>query len=429
MTDTLLAPFLGWAQTKGISTPLELVSTDQRYRSMRIPSSMTTQEFLDQQQNAKSALSSSSSAAASLDLVRVPLDACIVGEDMPTLIEKLLYERKKGSSSEYQPWLDLLPTLDDFQDMPRFWTDERLDFVTRYDGGQLSSRLDIDTLKKQQGTITNQNEDNALLLLPWAQAIVDSRTNYLPDETYSLTPMLDFFNHDASYTTSARVEDTAAAATATADSSKNVLTLAVNSDSILASSAASATTGNVDWKEQFLGFFDNQKKKKQDDTGGDEVFISYGDFDNIELLSNYGFCTEENSSNIEQFKVRSLGMSVPAILVVDSNGEILESMFNAMSLESLRSSVAIPSDFEKQDQQDPQDQSGDDTLSARNEVEMVALVAGELEEALYDASVGATKAMTEFETPDVLVATYLKGRIRTLQKGVQILKTKYPEVF
>merc|ERR1711935_282098 len=123
--------------------------------------------------------------------------------------------------------------------------------------------------------------------------------NYLPDETYSLTPMLDMFNHDPTYKTSAEVDE------------NRLLTLGVSTDSILASTSRK----NVDWKDQLFGFL----KGKQ----GTEVFISYGDFDNIELLSNYGFCSIDNASNIEQFRVRSIGMGTkPTLLVVDNQGAI-----------------------------------------------------------------------------------------------------------
>jgi hypothetical protein len=41
---------------------------------------------------------------------------------------------------------------------------------------------------------------------PWALACVDSRSNFLPDNAYSMTPrMLDMLNHDSRVKTSARV--------------------------------------------------------------------------------------------------------------------------------------------------------------------------------------------------------------------------------
>jgi len=371
----LHTPFLAWCDSKGISTPLQLVS-DGNYRSMRIPSTGTAQTLVDQ----------STASKGLMNAVQVPLDACIIGKDLPTLVEKLKYEQSLGDASSYAPWLNLFPTLDDFKDMPRFWNQDRLDFVKKFDGGQLEARLEID-----QARIDKCDD-------PLALATVDSRTNYLPDETYSLTPMLDMFNHDATYKTSARVDE------------EKTLMLDVSSDSILASAAANS----VDWKDQVFGFFKGDDKIKQ----GNEVFISYGEFDNVELLSNYGFCSVENTSNIEQFRVRSLGMGTkPTLLVVDNKGTI-DNIFNTMSLDSLRMSLASPSELEEYD--------GVGTISDGNEEEMYALIAGELEEAVYDAKAGAAEAEVR---GDLLVSMYLQGRKRTLESGLKGLKEEYPDLF
>jgi len=377
MKVDLNTPFLAWADARGISTPLSLVS-DGNYRSMQIPPGVTAQSLVGE-------------ATQTTDVVRVPLASCIIGEDSPTLVEKLKYEKSLGETSLLAPWLNLLPTLDDFKDMPRFWENDRLDFVKKFDGGQLKARLEID-----QPRIDKCND-------PWALAIVDSRTNYLPDETYSLTPMLDMFNHDATYRTSARVDE------------ENNLMLGVSSDSIL----ASASAPNIDWKDQVFGFLKGAAgdKTKQ----GNEVFISYGDFDNIELLSNYGFCSVDNASNIETFKVRYVGMgSEPALLAVDNQGEI-DNMFNTMSLDSMRLSLATPSELEELEEYD-----GSGKISDRNEEEIFALISGELQEAVYDAKAGVEEAEIR---GDKLVSTYLQGRQRTLESGLKVLQEKYPDFF
>ncbi len=368
-------PFLAWAEARGISTPLQLVS-EGGYRSMQIPRDVTAESLVAQM----------GVSDDKTNVVTVPLDTCIIGEDLPTLIEKLKYEKSLGGASTYAPWLELFPKLDDFKDMPRFWNQDRLDFVKKFDGGQLDARLEID-----QSRIDKCDDQ-------WALAIVDSRTNYLPDDTYSLTPMLDMFNHDATYRTSARVDD------------ERMLMLDISSDSILASASK---TGSVDWKEQVFGFLKGGVEEK-----GNEVFISYGDFDNIELLSNYGFCAEENASNIEQFRVRSIGMGLdPTLLVVDNQGAI-DNMFNTMSLDALRLSLASPSELE--------DYEGTGQISDRNEEEMYALIAGELDEAAYDAKTGIAEAELR---GDMLVATYLKGRHRTLELGLKGLREQYPDFF
>ena len=377
MKVDLNSPFLSWADARGISTPLQLVN-DQNYRSMRIPPI-----------GAETLVSQSTSTEGFTNVVKVPLDSCIIGEDLPTLVEKLKFEKSLGDASSYAPWLNLFPTIDDFKDMPRFWNQDRLDFVKKFDGGQLEARLEIDQ------TRIDKCDD------PWALAIVDSRTNYLPDETYSLTPMLDMFNHDATYKTSARVDD------------ESTLILDVSSHSILASTSSASS---VDWKDQIFGFFKGGDAGKPN--AGNEVFISYGEFDNVELLSNYGFCAVENVSNIEQFRVRSIGMGTkPALLVVDTQGTI-DNIFNTMSLDSLRLSLATPSELKEYD--------GSGAISDRNDEEMYALVAGELEEAIYEAKSGIAEAEIR---GDILVSTYLQGRHRTLESGLKGLKEAYPELF
>ena len=369
------APFLAWAKARGISTPLQLVS-EGGYRSMQIPRDVTAQSLVGR----------AGAPEDKTNVVTVPLDTCIIGEDLPTLIEKLKYEKSLGVASTYAPWLELFPKIDDFKDMPRFWKQDRLDFVKRFDGGQLEARMEID-----QPRIDKCDD-------PWALAIVDSRTNYLPDDTYSLTPMLDMFNHDATYRTSARVDD------------DRKLMLDVVSDSIL---APSSETSSVDWKDQVFGFLKGGVEEK-----GNEVFISYGDFDNIELLSNYGFCSVDNASNIEQFRVRSIGMGLdPTLLVVDNQGAI-DNMFNTMSLDALRLSLASPSELEEYD--------GTGEISDRNEEEVYALIAGELEEAVYDAKAGIAEADLRGDT---LVSVYLKGRHRTLELGLKGLREEYPDFF
>jgi hypothetical protein len=381
---TDFAPFLSWCSAKGIETPLQLVEGADKYRSMRLPPS-----------NSRDALMSHSTTTPEgfINVVKVPLNTCIIGEDLPTLVEKLKYEKSLGEKSEYAPWFDLFPTLDDFKGMPRFWDEERLEFVKKYDGGQLDGRMGIDQ------TRIDKFDD------PWALAIADSRSNFLPDNTFSITPMLDMFNHDSTYKTSARVDGA------------DRLMLEVSSDCILGSSSSSSSTSETsDWKDKMFGFF---KGGSNDDANeGTEVFVSYGAFDNIETLTNYGFISEKpNACNIEQFKVRFLGRSDPANLVVDSEGSI-DNLYNTMSLDSLRLSLATPSEIEEC--------KGLGKISDRNEIEVYALIAGELEEAAYDAKAGAAEAEMK---GDKLVAKYLRERQRTLDSGLKGLRSKYPEVF
>ena len=54
------------------------------------------------------------------------------------------------------------------------------------------------------------------------------------------------------------------------------------------------------------------------------------------------------------------------------------------------------------------------------------MVAGELEEALYDAKSGAEQAA---QKGDTIVANYLRGRQKTLERGRSWLKENFPDVF
>jgi hypothetical protein len=378
-------PFLSWCAGRGISTPLHLVG-DQKYRSMRLPPSEVELRSL------------STSPQGLITVVTVPLDACIIGKDLPTLVDRLKYEKSLGDDSAFAPWLNLFPTIDEFQGMPRFWSPDRLEFVKKFDSGQLEARMEIDQQR------IDQCDD------PWALACVDSRSNFLPDETYSLTPLLDMFNHDAGYKTSARVDG------------GDRFMLEVASESILSprkSKTESDNSKGSDWTSQVFGFLKSaSNEKKGGYQGGKECFVSYGPFDNVELLSNYGFVPLDNVCNIEQFRVRSIRMgSGAAILVVDSEGTI-DNLFNTMSLNALRMSLALPNELD--------DYNGNGKISDRNEIETYALIGGELEEAIYEAKTGVTEAEI---IGDELVRTYLEARRQTLGKGLKWLKAKYPEVF
>ena len=322
----------------------------------------------------------------------VPLEACIVGEDWETMVEKIKHEKTK-ENSKYGPWFDLFPTLEDFQGMPRFWDEKRRDFVRQYDSGQLEARMELDQIR------FNQVDD------PWALAIVDSRSNFLPDNTYSITPMLDMFNHKSGVKTSARVDGA------------NRFLLEVESKSALGSSETKEESG--DWTSQLMGMFGGGEKTNSYKKGA-EVFVSYGNFDNMETLCNYGFVEEDNASNVETFRVRIMGKA-PAFLVVDPDGSI-DNMINQLSLTDLRVALATPEEIESLQE----NWNGMDPISESNDVEVFALCAGELEEALYDAKAGADVAA---EMGDKIVESYLRGRQRTLENGRKWLQEKYPDVF
>jgi hypothetical protein len=341
-----------------------------------------------------------SAASQSPDLVNIvqaPLDACLVGEDWETLVDKVQFEKSRGDQSAYAPWLDLFPTLEDFQGMPRFWTPERREFVRTYDGGQLEARMELDQLR------FNQVDD------PWALAIVDSRSNFLPDNTYSMTPMLDMLNHDSSVKTSARV-----------DGAERFL-LEVDSKSIFGGSDDNnaAAKQPADWKDQLMSMLGGSSQGSSAYKPGGEVFVSYGDFDNMETLCNYGFVAENNVANTETFRVRLMGKA-PAYLVIEPKGSV-DNFYNQLSLIDLRRAMATTSEMENLSEWD-----GVGKMTDRNELETFALIAGELEEALYDAKSGAKEAEA---MNDASVASYLRGREKTLEKGRDWVKARFPDVF
>jgi len=65
-------------------------------------------------------------------------------------------------------------------------------------------------------------------------------------------------------------------------------------------------------------------------------------------------------------------------------------------------------------------------MTDRNELETFALIAGELEEALYNTKSGAKEAEA---MNDASVASYLRGREKTLEKGRDWVKERFPDVF
>lgn len=388
------APFLAWTSQKGISTPLKLVS-DGFYRKLVLP-------------DRPELLLSQSTSKDIVQIVRAPTSSCIVGNDWETLVDKLKFEKSLGDESDYSPWLDLFPTLDDFSGMPRFWTEERLEFVKRFDGGQLESRMEMDKLR------FDQVDD------PWALACVDSRSNFLPDNTYCMTPMLDMLNHDPRVKTTARVDG------------GDRLLLEVSHDTMFVEEQSPDKQDDKqgDWASQmFGGLFGGLSQSNQNSfRPGKEVFVSYGNFDNVETLCNYGFVDSFNICNMETIQVRVM-RKAPVFMIVDSSGSI-DNVYNQMSLDSLRFNLMTEqekTDLQNKSADDGNDDNDDDgKISERNEMEVYALIAGELDEAAYQARQGISEAA---DRNDNLVKAYLQGRYTTLQKGIDWLKGKYPDLF
>jgi hypothetical protein len=306
------------------------------------------------------------------DILRVPLKACIQADTLEKLAERLAHERSLGPNSDYAPYLDVLPTLEDgLENLPRFWSSERLDSVT--DGGLLLKRLASDEQKD---------------LDPWALACVDSRANYVKTtegkDTYAMTPMLDMFNHDGIVSTKARVS---------VEEDMDVLSLQVNAPF----------------------------------PKGSQVYISYGDLSNLDTLCDYGFISSDsdnsNPCNYESLNVQLIRRPPFQVTV------FLDGSVDVASLANLRSYLA-----DAEDLKDLVDDNGDlnagmglaafsKPLSERNELDVQSFLASTLDEGIEMARSGAETAEV---VGDLLVANYLSQRASLLNKGLERIKQSFP---
>ena len=325
------APFLSWCAAQGITSPLQLQGVGTSYRYLASPSDQAGGRIL-----------------------RAPLSACIIESTKEALAERLAHERSIGSKSKYAPYLDVLPGLDSFADFPRFWAHERRDLVFDYDGGEVERRIATD-------------ERNGLD--PWAYACVSSRANFLNDYRYSLTPLLDFLNHDCTVGTSASIGD-------------GELSLSINKELV----------------------------------AGKEVYISYGALSNLDTLCDYAFVSTDNPCNFEMMEIRLLG-SAPVAVAVYADGSI-----DTSSIAMLRQNLATPEEVETAQRRE---QSiflkFSSPLSDRNELDVFSLLCSSLDDAAQTASSGAAGAGS-----DQLISTYLTARASTLQKGIDKILKKFP---
>ena len=109
------APFTSWCTSQGIKSPLELKGVGSGYRYLAAKNDISSEEAL----------------------LSVPLDACVIDDTKEGLAERLYHERSLGSESKYDAYIGVLPDLDSFASMPRFWSPDRLARVSDFDGGQL----------------------------------------------------------------------------------------------------------------------------------------------------------------------------------------------------------------------------------------------------------------------------------------------------
>lgn len=351
---TSFSEFKEWCTKKGIITPLDLQQRDKDYRYM---------EYSDNESfaNRPDKLNG--------PILRVPLKACIVGNTLEELSVNLAKERDMGQESEFSEYINVLPKLggeesSSLQQMPRFWSEEKKEKISEFDGGQLYHKVELD----------EQNHKSSKLD-PWAYACVTSRANYLMDKGYSMTPILDMINHDSN----------------------------------------SKTTASIIEDDLFLSV-------SKDFVKGDEVFISYGDLTNLDTLCSYGFVSQSNSCNAEYVIVRIIRQN-PVNLKIDSDGNL-----DAGSLAVLRSYLTPPEEVDKLLENN--EYLTINTLFAKKvseayEEEMYSLIASFVDEGIFDAKNGIKWSQ---KNGDDLVNKYLTARVGILEKGLNEMKLRFPDL-
>lgn len=344
-----LSSFKDWCIEKGIITPLDLDLKNDDYRFMKYSKDNERPETIDG------------------PILRVPLKACIVAESPEALAIRLAEEKRLGDESEFAAYINVLPkiTSDSLQSMPRFWSQDKLEKVSEFDGGYIYQKA---MASKQKCKDMNIDE--------WALACVNSRANFLLDKGYAMTPVLDMLNHDFS----------------------------------------SKTRGNILEDELFLSV--DKKFEK-----GDEVFISYGTFSNLETYCEYGFVdSNQNPYNKEFVDVRMIRKE-PVRLTIDNNGAL-----DSGSLAQLRSyltpDVVV---MEKLLMDDTLTQTTvfAKPISDEIEEEVFSFIASFVDGAIYEAKEGIEWAV---ENRDDLLQRYLEARIEVLKKGIDFMKNKFPDL-
>jgi hypothetical protein len=371
--------FKAWCQAKGIQSSLQIHESAPGIRYTTLREEIDSFSYVDEDADRR------------VNLVRVPLQAgvCLVADDSESLVDRLQFELNLGESSEYAPYLDTFPRFENFCHLPRFWSDRRLGSAT-LDGGQLERALETDRLRYR-------GQD------PWALACVDTRCHFLPDGRYCLTPVLDMINHQPAIPTHLRVTHDDKVTSMNQGSQIINLDISVQHDSETVSGM------RKDQENMLLNWwrypFTQPSKRKP------EIFISYGEFSNVQSLLQYGFLVPDNPHNIEVLVVRVLQQTSPIFLTIRADGSI-----DDRDLGRIR--MAFASTMEKDLLQaiafrGPPIDTSPLFLSHRNEDEVMGFVAAELEIAIEKAIEGS-----ELCKDDALVCLYLKERGRTLQKAL-----------
>lgn len=293
------------------------------------------------------------------ELVRAPIASCIRGDTLEEVADRLLFEKNQGEASNWFPYLNVLPK--EFQDMPMFWDDQRLASVVS-DGGQLERMMH------------SMKSDDSNKIDPWAMACAHSRCNFLPDQSYSLTPLLDMLNHQTTVPTRAKM-----------------------------------ISNKFDEDDQILALRTKQQVDK-----GDEVFISYGELTNVETLCRYGFVEKNNPANAEELSIRMINR-LPLSVSVFSDGSI-----DVASKASLRQEMANE-DESTRIKEDPL--MALRPLSDRNEMDVMSFLASFMLEAVEVAEDGVVLCES-----DNLASTYLSERLTLLRRALKRIETKFPGI-
>lgn len=344
-----LSSFKDWCIEKGIISPLDLGLKNDDYRFMKYSKDNERPETIDG------------------PILRVALKACIIAESPEALAIRLAEEKGLGDESEFAAYINVLPkiTSDSLQSMPRFWSQDKLDKVSEFDGGYIYQKA---MASKQKCKDMNIDE--------WALACVNSRANFLLDKGYAMTPVLDMLNHDFS----------------------------------------SKTRGSILEDELFLSV--DKKFEK-----GDEVFISYGAFSNLETLCEYGFVdNNQNPYNKEFVDVRMIRKE-PVRVTIDNNGAL-----DSGSLALLRSYLTPGSVvMEKLLMDDTLTQTAVFAKPISNEIEeeVFSFIASFVDGAIYEAKEGINWAV---ENNDDILKRYFAARVEVLMKGIEFMKNKFPDL-
>lgn len=385
-----------------------------------------------------------------LNILQYPIGACITAPTSIELVDRLLYEKIKmgEAKSNYAPYIATMPQKCDT--MPRFWSsrsdgEQCWDIVNRGDNGYLYEYYQNDYVVRRKAFGRGSGSTNYSKYndsdIDWAYACIDSRSNFLPDMSYALTPVLDMINHDCRVDTRlVRRRRKNTSSTSSSSTSGTSSTDLLSMDIVLLDEDEEKEENKSNWMTQIFGntnkngWFgggiggnsdpDNDQEKER------EICISYGDLTNLQTLSNYGFVTPNNPCNTESFQVNVIRQSSnPVTIRIQSsdNGSIVNDN-NESAIRILRSYLAT----EEELQGIPREQRRlPPFLSERNEIEVYALIAGYLEEAIYDTTRhhGGNGGTADTDNTLLIIDRYLRERRKTLQLGLDKIKEKYPQIF